>query len=153
MRHLVAVWVATSFFTGCTTQRGVFGTPAMMTFQDTTCRVLGDHLQTLMEPDRRSSKPFETVNGYPTLTFDPPGGYKAVYTFGGTLTHVPLQRDFCRVEVNAAGPTPENATKRNHDALDEMETFVICRSAKDATGVGGAAYRNTIAILMTCPGQ
>jgi hypothetical protein len=121
---------------------GVLGTPAIQTFNDVTCQTLGDHVQTMLEPTGRFFRPFKTVNGNPTLTFTLPGGYKAVYTFGGTMTHVALRPDFCRVEISGAGPTSEAANKGNNDALSEIETFVLCRTLKNSSkGDGTESYR------------
>lgn len=109
---------------------GVPGTPAINSFNNVTCQSLGDVLQTLLEPNGRYFRPFKTVNGNPTLTFTRPDGYKTTYTFGGTMTHVALQPDSCRIEVDATAATPEEATKRNNLAIGDLVLFMGCRTAK-----------------------
>jgi hypothetical protein len=129
---------------------GVLGTPVIYTFTNISCQVIGDHLQTILEPGGRVFKPFTMVNGNPTLTFTPPSGYKTTFTFGGPMTHVALRQDFCRVEINGAGATAEDASKGNRDGFLELNTFVFCTVSKTAPGPEAlrAKVRSTV-----CAGQ
>ncbi len=83
------------------------------TFSGVTCQQVGDYVINTVELE----KPVMSVrNGNPRLTFTSkpfelkgikyPGGYKTIYTFGGTMKHEPLSQDYCTVDINGTAKTP-----------------------------------------------